>query len=48
MNPENGSIEVYRDPQAEGYASVQTATRGNTVTALNLPSASFRVDDILG
>jgi Uma2 family endonuclease len=39
---------VHRDPTPDGYASVQTAARGETITALAFPDITFTVDDILG
>lgn len=42
------TVEVYRDPRAESYASIQTAKRGETITPLQLPSITLEVDNILG
>lgn len=44
----NGVIEVYRGPTGDHYAFHHIATRGETVIAANLPSATLLVDDILG
>jgi Uma2 family endonuclease len=43
-----GRVEVYREPGADGYASVRHAGPGDTLTPLRLPQVSLQVDDILG
>lgn len=45
---EADGIEVYREPRDEGYASIRRAARGDTITPMNFPSVTLRVDDILG
>lgn len=42
------TIAVHREPGPEGYASVRTVRRGETLTPLALPEITLRVDDILG
>ena len=42
------AITLYRDPLGGRYATVRTARRGETVTSLRVPSATLRVEDILG
>ena len=41
-------VEVYRTPEAAGYADVQVARRGNTIAPLALPKLELTVDGILG
>ncbi len=41
-------IEVYRDPAGGGYADVTSVSRGETLTPLEVPSATLSVDRILG
>ncbi len=41
-------IEVYREPGPKGYATARTATRGDTLTPLEVPSVTLSVDRILG
>ncbi|MDY7008235.1 MAG: Uma2 family endonuclease [Cyanobacteriota bacterium] len=41
-------LEVYRQPTANGYQTVQTFQRGETVTIQALPNVTFTVDEILG
>jgi len=40
-------IVLYQDPGPEGYRRVRTAVRGETVTPLELPGVTLRVDEIL-
>ena len=41
-------IEVYRDPAGGGYADVTSVSPGETLTPLEVPSATLSVDRILG
>ncbi len=41
-------IEVYRKPTGDKYAEVTSASRGHTLTPLEIPSAALIVDRILG
>lgn len=41
-------IEVYRQPSATGYRSLQTFMRGQTIELLAFPSVSITVDELLG
>ncbi|GGA27709.1 Uma2 family endonuclease [Okeania sp. KiyG1] len=41
-------LEVYRQPTANGYQTVQTFKSGETVTIQALPNFTFTVDEILG
>jgi Uma2 family endonuclease len=41
-------IEVYRDPIAGTYASVRSASRGDTLTLLHLSNVTVAADEILG
>lgn len=41
-------LEVYREPGLEGYRDVRTLHRGETVTALRLPTVTLPVADVLG
>ena len=44
-NLNNGTVEVYRDPQPDGtYADPRVATLGETLTILSLPGVSIAVD----
>jgi len=48
VNLTDDSVTVYRDPVGGRYATVRTARRGETVASLRVPSATLRVEDILG
>ena len=41
-------IEVYRKPTGDKYAEVTSASRGHTLTPLEIPSTTLSVDRILG
>src|SRR5438093_2757449 len=41
-------IDVYRDPVGGQYATVRPVSRGDLLTALDLPNVTFRADEILG
>lgn len=41
-------VVVHRDPTPDGYASVRTLTRGETISPLSFPDITFTVDEILG
>lgn len=41
-------IWMHREPTPNGYASVRTLARGETVSPLAFPDVSFTVDEILG
>jgi Uma2 family endonuclease len=40
-------VVIYRDPRPAGYASVQSARRGERITPLRVPNVSLDVDEIL-
>lgn len=48
VNLPEDSIEVYRDPTADGYTTPRAVRRGQTVTPLRLPGITLLADDILG
>ena len=48
VNLPAGRIEVYRNPVRGKYAKVTSASRGETLTPLEVPSATLSVDRILG
>ena len=41
-------VVVHREPTADGYASVRTLARGETIAPFAFPDVSFAVDEILG
>ena len=41
-------VEVYRQPSATGYRSLQTLTRGQSIQLLAFPDVSIAIDEILG
>jgi len=41
-------IEVHRGPGPNGYHDVRLATRGETITPINLPRVDINVDEVLG
>jgi Uma2 family endonuclease len=41
-------VEVYRQPSATGYRSLQTFMRGQTIELLAFPEVSIAVNEILG
>jgi Uma2 family endonuclease len=41
-------IEIRRGPGPDGYREVRLATRGETITPINLPGVDINVDDVLG
>jgi Uma2 family endonuclease len=41
-------VVVYREPTTDGYASVVSLTRGETITPLAFPDVTFTTDEILG
>jgi Uma2 family endonuclease len=48
VNLVDQQIEVYRDPQADGYATRRVHTRGEPVAPTALPDVTIRVEEILG
>lgn len=48
VNRDAARIEVYREPQGDGYRSVAMVERGGTVAPLAFPDLALRVQDILG
>lgn len=48
VNLPGDTIAVYRDPGPDRFATLRTARRGDTLTALRPPGVALRVDDILG
>ncbi|MEG3839525.1 hypothetical protein QT986_04825 [Microcoleus sp. herbarium14] len=45
---EANCLEVYREPMANGYSSVQRLERGEMVAPLAFPDFQVSVDSILG
>jgi Uma2 family endonuclease len=43
-----GHVVVYREPDAEGYQSMQVRRRGESLSLALLPDLTITVDDILG
>lgn len=41
-------IVVHREPTANGFASVKSVTRGDSISPLAFPAVSFTADEILG
>ena len=41
-------VVVYREPTADGYASVRTVARGESISPLAFPDVSFTADGIVG
>lgn len=41
-------VEVYRQPSARGYQSLQTYRRGQSIELLAFPNVSITIDEILG
>ena len=41
----DGAVEVYREPRADGYASVTPLEPGRTVSPLAFPEIRFAVSD---
>lgn len=48
MNIPQQCLEVYRQPTANGYETVQAFQRGETVAIQALSNVTFTVDEILG
>lgn len=44
----NAAVEVYREPDARGYRSIQRHARGATLGLASFPEVELTVDDILG
>jgi Uma2 family endonuclease len=45
---EAGAIEVYRQPEADGYTVVRSVTREDAVSPLHLPDLTLLAGEILG
>ncbi|MFN8637339.1 MAG: Uma2 family endonuclease [Chloroflexota bacterium] len=45
---QDDAVVVHREPTADGYASVVTMHRGDTVSPLDFPGLTFTVDELLG
>lgn len=45
---ESGHVEVYRRPQPQGYAEVQTYRHGQQLAPVAFPDVTLDVDEILG
>lgn len=43
-----GTVTVFRDPTADGYRTVRTLRRGESIGALAFPGREFAVAEILG
>jgi Uma2 family endonuclease len=41
-------VVVHREPTAQGYASVVSLRRGESISPLAFPDMTFTVDEILG
>ena len=41
-------VVIHREPTAGGYASVRSATRGESISPLAFPDISFSADEVLG
>jgi Uma2 family endonuclease len=41
-------VVVHREPTADGYASVQSVTRGETINPLAFPDVTFTADEVVG
>jgi Uma2 family endonuclease len=41
-------LVVHREPTADGYASVRSVARGETISPLAFPDVTFTADEILG
>ena len=48
VNLPAGTVEIHREPRGERYTDVRTARRGDTITPLEFPTVTLRVDEILG
>jgi Uma2 family endonuclease len=48
VNLGDDRVEVYRDPEGDGYATQKTFVRGDSVAPEALPDLVLRVDEILG
>ena len=48
VNHDDQRVEVYRDPEGDGYRSATLVERGGTVAPLAFPDLAIAVDDILG
>ncbi len=42
------AIEIYRDPTPEGYRTIFTARRGESIAPLAFPDVQIAVVDLLG
>jgi Uma2 family endonuclease len=41
-------VVIHREPTADGYASVRSVARGETISPLAFPDVTFTADEILG
>ena len=48
VNLQDDELVVHREPTADGYASVRTLARGESVSPLAFPDVALTVDEILG
>jgi len=48
LDLQGDQLFVHRDPTPDGYASVRTLARGESVSPLAFPDVIFTVDEILG
>jgi Uma2 family endonuclease len=48
VNLQDDQLWVHREPTEEGYASVRSLTRGDTIAPKSFPDVAFTVDEILG
>jgi Uma2 family endonuclease len=47
VRPEERSVEVYREPRGDRYASVQTLTERDTLRCADIPELEISIRDIL-
>jgi len=48
VNVSEQSIEVYRDPAGDGYASLSTHAVGDTIALLSFPDVEVPVAEVFG
>jgi Uma2 family endonuclease len=46
VNVTDGSIEIYRSPEGEGYRERRRAGRGEAITPAAFPDVTVSVDDV--
>jgi Uma2 family endonuclease len=48
LNLQGDRVVVHREPTPDGYASVQSLARGESISPLSFPDVTFTADEILG